>query len=438
MLYNRRFTDTFCHFIDSPSCKQTDYLSLFPVNKETAMQQSKKNDLLIGFTVSVLISLFVNFSMLMRSYNKENELANMPNIFPIPPQDNYFLYFSLIWFFSYAFLLFIVNDQLYQLGDKLFKKTEYKTILLVIAVSFVTAFVIFNLYPIINDFIMVDILDKKSAFFNATTVQATQTTIHSFSIDDILGTHYEFKTEAPDITPIKPFPHPLVTEHLFVLLTIMLTALLFRLLNSRQEMMLEYEKLKTEKLQNTYNALMGQINPHFFFNSLNGLNSLIQSEEKEKTLTYLGELSNVFRYILQSNKKGLVTLAEELQFVKAYTYLLSVRYEGKLFFSFQTDTPLLLWYLPILSILPLIENAVKHNVISKQYPLQIDIYTTSDNLLVISNKIQPKAEESSGSGIGLKNLWGRYRMLTGKDIQISNRKEYFKVSLPLLNSPVRS
>lgn len=203
-------------------------------------------------------------------------------------------------------------------------------------------------------------------------------------------------------------------------------------------MKLEYEQLKTEKLQNSYNALMGQINPHFFFNSLNGLNALIQSGEKPQTLAYLDELSNVFRYILQSNKKELVTLAEELQFVKAYTYLLSVRYEGKLFFSIQADTPYLLWYLPILSVLPLIENAVKHNVISKQYPLQIDIYTTHEDKLIISNKIHPKSEDSKGSGIGLKNLWGRYRMLTGKDIQISNRKEYFKVTLPLLNKPIHS
>lgn len=235
--------------------------------------------------------------------------------------------------------------------------------------------------------------------------------------------------------PVPPFPYPMLMEHLIVLLTIMLIVPLIRLLHGKQQMMLDYEKLKTEQLQASYNALMGQINPHFFFNSLNGLNSLIRGGEKEQTLTYLDELSNVFRYILQSNKKELVTLAEELQFVKAYTYLLGVRYEGKLFFSIQADPPLLLWYLPILSILPLIENAVKHNVISKQYPLQIDIYTTAEKQLVVSNHIQPKIEDSHSSGIGLKNLWGRYRMLTGKDIQISNRKEYFKVSLPLLNTP---
>lgn len=75
--------------------------------------------------------------------------------------------------------------------------------------------------------------------------------------------------------------HPQMTEHLFVLLTVLLSVLLIRLISGKQQMMLEYEKLKTEKLQTSYNALMGQINPHFFFNSLNGLNSLIRSGEKE-------------------------------------------------------------------------------------------------------------------------------------------------------------
>ena len=218
---------------------------------------------------------------------------------------------------------------------------------------------------------------------------------------------------------------------------VILSSILIRLLNIKQQMRLENERLRAERWQSSYNALMGQINPHFFFNSLNGLSALIQSGERQQTLHYLDELSNVFRYILQSNRKGLVTLAEELQFVKAYTYLLGVRYEGKLFFSIQVDTPYLLWYLPILSLLPLIENAVKHNVISKPSPLRIDIYTTDDGKLIISNNIQPKAKENRGNGIGLKNLWGRYLMLTQKDIQISSQKGYYKVALPLINHPNR-
>ena len=92
--------------------------------------------------------------------------------------------------------------------------------------------------------------------------------------------------------PPNPFtvPNSFMTEHLFVFLTVMLSSILIRLLGSKQQMKLEYEQLKTEKLQNSYNALMGQINPHFFFNSLNGLNALIQSGEKQQTLAYLDEL----------------------------------------------------------------------------------------------------------------------------------------------------
>lgn len=128
-----------------------------------------------------------------------------------------------------------------------------------------------------------------------------------------------------------------------------------------------------------------------------------------------------------------MTLNEELNFVNAYTYLLSVRYENKLFFSIQVAEPCLPKKLPILSLLPLIENAVKHNIISMQHPLRIKIYTVSESLLVVSNPIQPKMEDYVCSGIGLKNLQGRYLMLTGENIYIEKSNGYFKVFLPLLN-----
>lgn len=387
----------------------------------------KKNDLLIGFTISVLLSLFVNFPMLTRNFNFVTQKVPMHEK---PPFEDYYFHFSILWFFVFSFLLFALNNQMYKIGDTLFKKKEYKVILFSTGITIVAALSTFQLYPVVERAFMSDIFQVDDTFIvNHAPIsvkrRGPQPTVA------ISGVSY--RSSSPSF-----FPRPLFTEHLFVLLTISLSVLLIRLLNGKQQMRLEYEKLQTEKLQTSYNALMGQINPHFFFNSLNGLNSLIRGGEKEQTLTYLDELSNVFRYILQSNKKEMVTLAEELQFVKAYTYLLTVRYEGKLFFSIQADPPFLLWYLPILSILPLIENAVKHNVISKQYPLQIDIYTTKENLLIVSNQIKPKIEESNSSGIGLKNLWGRYRMLTGKDIQISNRKDYFKVSLPLLNTTVQA
>ena len=374
------------------------------------MLQLKRNDLLIGFTISVLLSIFVNFALLMRKYEFETGNPSMG----IQPPDRT-MYYLLIWFFVFSFILFIVNSLMYKFGDKLFRRKEYKRVLVVCVTCISIAYGMFHLSPVLYTAIVVEWLGEDGP------QPATQDIM--IRIDrGRMATQTIRSAERRGIpVPPKPFtvPNSFMTEHLFVFLTVMLSSVLIRLLSSKQQMKLEYEQLKTEKLQNSYNAL-------------------IQSGEKQQTLAYLDELSNVFRYILQSNKKELVTLAEELQFVKAYTYLLSVRYEGKLFFSIQADTPYLLWYLPILSVLPLIENAVKHNVISKQYPLQIDIYTTHEDKLIISNKIHPKSEDSKGSGIGLKNLWGRYRMLTGKDIQISNRKEYFKVTLPLLNKPIHS
>ncbi len=393
------------------------------------MQHSVKNNLVIGFIVSVLLSLFVNFSMLMLTYKMQS--LDLPFRGRHSFGDE-FLYYSLFWFFMYAFLLFMLNSQIYKLGDRLFHNKEYKTMLLAAVLTIVCGVALFLLYPGVQRFIMTDLLQMDEMF------RADSFTVMERAPDMAVKPGAPDHRMAVTLSRGIDHPRPFLTEHLLILLTVLLSVLLIRLLNGKQQMMLEYEKLKTEKLQTSYNALMGQINPHFFFNSLNGLNSLIRNGEKEQTLTYLDELSNVFRYILQSNKKEMVTLAEELQFVKAYTYLLSVRYEGKLFFSIQAAPALLLCYLPILSVLPLIENAVKHNVISKQYPLQIDIYTTEEHALVVSNKVQPKVEEGHSSGIGLKNLWGRYRLLTGKDITISNRKEYFKVSLPLLDTPVKA
>ncbi len=388
----------------------------------------KRNDFFIGFTISVLLSIFVNSAILMhKAFDPNNQYQHFVSF------ENFFLFFALIWFFVLPMVLFLVNYEVYRLGERWFHHIEYKSILLSIVVSCAISMGALRCYPAVYTSLLENFGPENVKEYLEQPPQIK----NGFPPHHHMFPHERHEQNRLFPKPMPPFMHPLFMEHLIILLTVILSVSLIRLLKGKQQMELEMEQLKTEKIQTSYNALMGQINPHFLFNSLNGLNSLIQNDEKERTLTYLGELSNVFRYILQSNNKETVTLAEELEFVKAYTYLLGVRYEGKLFFSIQADQKLLLWYLPILSILPLIENAVKHNTISKQSPLRIDIYTTADNELIVSNHIQPKIEEDSKGGLGLKNLWGRYRLLTGKDIAISNRNEYFKVTLPLLNAPVK-
>lgn len=398
------------------------------------MLRLTKNELFIGFTISVILSLFANFTLLMRHYDLIMD-SNISVLMCETEKCNF--WFSIFWFFFFSFLLFIFYRWMYKWGNKLFRGKEVKIIGLAMGVSLFIASGLYRIYPILHRLLMermcdITIPSPHKCADGLISITEISTKTLNIATDSIIAPE-QLQVGVSAVFSAAD-SYPLLIEHIFVLLTIMLSMFLLHLLDKKQEMKLEYEKIKVEKLQNSYNALMGQINPHFFFNSLNGLDSLIRTGEKEKTLEYLEGLSNVFRYILQSGHETLVTLNDELNFVNAYTYLLSVRYENKLFFSIQVAELCLRKRLPILSLLPLIENAVKHNIISMQHPLQIEIYTISENLLVVSNPVQPKIEDYVCSGIGLKNLQGRYLMLTGKDIQIDNSNGYFKVFLPLLNA----
>ena len=280
------------------------------------MLQIKKNDLPIGLTISVLLSLFVNFSMLMRNYGFRFPAPKGVPVSDVVKVDEFFLYFPLIWFFLFAFLLFVTDSGLYRIGDRLFGKREYKTILFANGITLFTGTMLFVFHPLILNVCMN--LALHTPFPELRELFRIHPNPQEMMMHDPRINFGVFPSGR--VPPI--FLHPQITEHIFVLVTILLCALLIHLLHGKQQMQLEYEQLKTEKWQTSYNALMGQVNPHFFFNSLSGLNALIRNGEKEQTLTYLDELSNVFRYILQSNQKEMVTLAEELQFVKAYAYLL--------------------------------------------------------------------------------------------------------------------
>src|SRR5690554_5275943 len=193
----------------------------------------------------------------------------------------------------------------------------------------------------------------------------------------------------------------------------------------------EIEELKMENLQSRYDALTNQINPHFFFNSLNGLTSLIRKQNNEATLTYVNKLSDVFRYILQSDKKGLVTLGEELAFVDAFRYMMEVRFANKLEYRVRIDKRLLSYRLPVLSILPLLDNIVVHNRIDSDHRMVIDIYSNDQNELVVSNPIYHKLSPAVTNGTGLQNLESRFLLLTGKQIRIEDKGDIYVVSLPL-------
>jgi LytS/YehU family sensor histidine kinase len=205
---------------------------------------------------------------------------------------------------------------------------------------------------------------------------------------------------------------------------------IYSLISLQQQIMLEIEHLRSENLQSRYNMLVGQVNPHFFFNSLNSLSMLIREGKTDKALDYTDQLSYTFRYILQNGQNTTTTLAEEIGFARAYGELFKVRYADKLFIDINIDEALNSYTLPALSLQPLIGNAVKHNTITRKQPFTISIRTEGD-MLVVSNRKAPKLDPEPSTGIGLKNLSSRWLLITGQDIEICENDEEFTVRMPL-------
>ena len=180
----------------------------------------------------------------------------------------------------------------------------------------------------------------------------------------------------------------------------------------------ENETLRAENLNSRYEALKNQLDPHFLFNSLNTLWSLIE-DDADKAEDFIHQLSGVLRYTLQN--KEVVTLAEELDCVRSYCRMMKMRYGDNLAFDHGIDHDIYdHYYVLPLSIQGLIENAIKHNVISSKQPLTVYIHTDEDNHLIISNKIQPKIGKEEGTGIGLANLAERYRIKWNENVEIFN------------------
>lgn len=221
----------------------------------------------------------------------------------------------------------------------------------------------------------------------------------------------------------------------FILVVSVLYGVIFQLLYQKQHISIENEKLKNENLQTRYNMLANQISPHFLFNSLNSLSMLVREKSNERALLYIDRLADTFRYMLRSGQGELTTLTEELRFTEAYIYLLTIRYENKLFCDIRVEDRYMNWRLPVLSLQPLIENAVKHNSITLTKPFRIEIYTDQDKLFV-SNPLIPKIEPTKGTGIGLKNLASRYELLISREVEITDADGVFRVGLPLLNPEI--
>lgn len=192
---------------------------------------------------------------------------------------------------------------------------------------------------------------------------------------------------------------------------------------------LEAEILRNEKLSSQYQSLKDQLNPHFLFNSLNVLSNLVY-ESADKSAAFIQKLSRIYRYVLEAQKEELIELEKEINFAKNYLELQKIRFEESLQYSIEIADQSGL--IPPLSLQLLLENAIKHNIISEENPLFIHIYRKEDDLW-ISNTFQPKSGQSEPStGIGLQNIKMRYQLISTKEMEVLQTEDEFLVKLPIL------
>ncbi len=194
---------------------------------------------------------------------------------------------------------------------------------------------------------------------------------------------------------------------------------------------IEAAELKQQSTEARFQALRNQINPHFLFNSFNVLSSLIY-KDVDKSAKFIDQLSLVYRYLLNNQDKKLVTLEEEITFIEAYLYLLNIRFGEGLDVQIEIEQGKKKLFIAPSSLQLLIENAIKHNVLSKKEVLHLSIKTAGD-LLIVSNNLQEKIDKEPSTQVGLQNIKSRYLFLTEVPVEVIKTQDSFTVKLPLLD-----
>lgn len=192
---------------------------------------------------------------------------------------------------------------------------------------------------------------------------------------------------------------------------------------------IEAERYQKESIKATYDSLKNQVNPHFLFNSLNALTNLVY-QDQDQAAKFIKQLSEVYRYVLDTRDKEVVPIVDELNFLNSYLFLQQIRFGNKL--KIEINLEGLKGNLPPLAIQMLMENAIKHNIISDEQPLIIHLYKEND-MIVVKNSLQQKKVLSDNSpGVGLENIRKRYAFLSNKPMEVIKDEHSFQVKLPIL------
>ena len=297
----------------------------------------------------------------------------------------------------YTFVLLFANSFVFQWLDRVFEKDRFskKRIL----VGFVSSFII-SLTSVFLLRIFEDVIMEKQSFKSFMAKENTGNYIVAIAVTF------------------------LITSSLYA----------FYFYKSYQENKFKQQKIIAGTANAKFESLKNQIDPHFLFNSLNVLSSLIE-ENPENAQRFTTSLSKIYRYVLQQKDKELVSVEEELAFAKTYMNLLKMRFENSLFYELPEKIAVEEAKVVPLSLQLLLENTVKHNVVSEQHPLYIRILIEGD-YLVIQNDIRKKEVLQDGQGVGLQNIINRYGIITKRKVLITQNEQTFTVKIPILTKQI--
>ncbi|POY39672.1 histidine kinase [Flavobacterium alvei] len=297
----------------------------------------------------------------------------------------------------YSFVLHLANTYLFLFLDKIFSNERFskrRIIIGFVSSFFLSLFVIFLLRLFIN------ILIEKQSFLAFIANESAS--------DYIVASIFTF-----------------------VVLLIVHFVYLYK---GYQENKVKEQKIIAGTANAKFESLKNQIDPHFLFNSLNVLSSLIE-ENPENAQRFTTSLSKIYRYVLEQKDKELVSIGEELAFAKTYMNLLKMRFENSLFYELPATIPNLEAKVVPLSLQLLLENTVKHNVVSEQRPLHIRIFLEGD-YLAIQNDYQKKEVLQDRQGVGLQNIINRYGIITNRKVLIEQNEQTFTVKIPVLTKQI--
>lgn len=196
--------------------------------------------------------------------------------------------------------------------------------------------------------------------------------------------------------------------------------------------LVEIERYKKESMEAQLEVLKSQINPHFLFNNLSVLSSLVYIDQ-DKAVEFINQFSKVYRYVIDCNNKELTSLQSEIEFINSYIFLLKIRFGENIIFHVEIDKKHQTNLIPPMTLELLIENTIKHNEVSIENPLHVEILTNDNNYLIVRNKLQPRNDKEHGTKLGLQNIKKRYAHYSSLPVIVIKNNSFFEVQIPLLN-----